>query len=662
MANMFDNSVLSTQNYDNTLIGWESKAVTDDIELGASGLTYCAGEAARQALIDDHNWTITGDALAAGCTSPEGEDQRIFVANDRNHNFSGSDFGVSNTSFSVIIESLPDEGNLEYDGDPVSVNDKVSVSDINDDMLIWDPPSNEYGYNFTSFEFTIADQNSNESEDSYTITIDLAATSVELTGGEGWRFLASPSNGETIGSFLEPIWTQGFPGSDSPGAPFVNVQLLDQENYQWDPAGHADDMMDVGQTAIVYVYSDDDKTGADEGFPKTLASTTSNWEPLNGSFGGPLLYDDLQDGVDDDNESFFLLGNPHPIGIDFCQTTRDNVADNIHVWDPSAGGGNGDYISLSCSLGDVQIAPYQGYWVRVASDDNEYVLSSESYMKSSAGGYLKQPHTNPSEGVFVSLTVSDETSRFTNKAHLLLSEDGTFGRDLTDAPKLSPAGLAQAYLSFYSLDEQGRPYFLQDLPQDAIASDQKLRIPLDIATTKAGEYTMQWTLPGPHVFSGRVYLRDHQSDEVMELQEGGSYRFEVAATHPSSDHSQGSGESMNWADPVQGDPRFELLIAASGVDGLSELGDVPTDFTLAQNYPNPFNPTTQISYQLPVDSRVRLAVFDMLGRQVATLVDEQMAAGRHSVTFDAGNLSSGIYLYRLQAGNTVMTRKLTIMK
>jgi hypothetical protein len=98
------------------------------------------------------------------------------------------------------------------------------------------------------------------------------------------------------------------------------------------------------------------------------------------------------------------------------------------------------------------------------------------------------------------------------------------------------------------------------------------------------------------------------------------------------------------------------------VDGLSELGDVPTDFTLAQNYPNPFNPTTQISYQLPVDSRVRLAVFDMLGRQVATLVDEQMAAGRHSVTFDAGNLSSGVYLYRLQAGNTVMTRKLTIMK
>ncbi|NBC05143.1 MAG: T9SS type A sorting domain-containing protein, partial [Bacteroidetes bacterium] len=86
------------------------------------------------------------------------------------------------------------------------------------------------------------------------------------------------------------------------------------------------------------------------------------------------------------------------------------------------------------------------------------------------------------------------------------------------------------------------------------------------------------------------------------------------------------------------------------------------NFTLAQNYPNPFNPTTQISYQLPVSSEVRLEVYDMLGRNVATLVNEQVSAGRHTVNFDAGNLSSGVYLYRLQAGSQIMTRKLTILK
>ncbi|MDX1640793.1 MAG: T9SS type A sorting domain-containing protein [Balneolaceae bacterium] len=109
-------------------------------------------------------------------------------------------------------------------------------------------------------------------------------------------------------------------------------------------------------------------------------------------------------------------------------------------------------------------------------------------------------------------------------------------------------------------------------------------------------------------------------------------------------------------------PRFELLIASAGVDGFIELGAVPEEFTLSQNYPNPFNPTTVIRYQLPVSSEVRLEVYDMLGRNVATLVNEQVAAGRHTVNFDAGNLSSGIYLYRLVAGSTVMTKKLTVVK
>ncbi|MDZ7717560.1 MAG: T9SS type A sorting domain-containing protein [Balneolaceae bacterium] len=108
--------------------------------------------------------------------------------------------------------------------------------------------------------------------------------------------------------------------------------------------------------------------------------------------------------------------------------------------------------------------------------------------------------------------------------------------------------------------------------------------------------------------------------------------------------------------------RFELLIAATGVDGLTELGAIPDDFTLAQNYPNPFNPTTVISYQLPVRSEVRLEVYDMLGRNVATLVNGQVSAGRHTINFDARNLSSGVYLYRLVAGSQIMTRKLTILK
>jgi hypothetical protein len=93
-----------------------------------------------------------------------------------------------------------------------------------------------------------------------------------------------------------------------------------------------------------------------------------------------------------------------------------------------------------------------------------------------------------------------------------------------------------------------------------------------------------------------------------------------------------------------------------------ELSGIPTQYELQQNYPNPFNPTTVISYQLPLASQVRLTVYDMLGRQVAILVNQRLDAGRYEATFTAGNLASGIYLYRLQAGGFSQTSKMLLIK
>ena len=88
----------------------------------------------------------------------------------------------------------------------------------------------------------------------------------------------------------------------------------------------------------------------------------------------------------------------------------------------------------------------------------------------------------------------------------------------------------------------------------------------------------------------------------------------------------------------------------------------PRAFDLGQNYPNPFNPATKIGFSLPEAADVRLEVFDVTGRRVALLLNEHKPAGRHDVTFDAGDLSSGVYLYRIQAGGHIETRKMLFMK
>jgi hypothetical protein len=93
-----------------------------------------------------------------------------------------------------------------------------------------------------------------------------------------------------------------------------------------------------------------------------------------------------------------------------------------------------------------------------------------------------------------------------------------------------------------------------------------------------------------------------------------------------------------------------------------EAGGIPKEYSLSQNYPNPFNPTTIIRFGLPHASRVSLKIYDVLGQEVATLVNEEKPAGVYDVRFNAAGLASGMYVYQLQAGDFVQTRRLLLLK
>ncbi|MCH7675355.1 T9SS type A sorting domain-containing protein [candidate division KSB1 bacterium] len=135
----------------------------------------------------------------------------------------------------------------------------------------------------------------------------------------------------------------------------------------------------------------------------------------------------------------------------------------------------------------------------------------------------------------------------------------------------------------------------------------------------------------------------------------GSYRLTGTVGQPavgtgsSADHTLSAGF---WA---------QAGVVVTSVEEI-EQNTLPETFRLEQNYPNPFNPTTTIQFALPGRSHVSLKLFDLLGREVATLVDEEMAAGEYKLQFEAAHLPSGVYFYMMKANHFMASKKLTLLK
>ena len=167
-----------------------------------------------------------------------------------------------------------------------------------------------------------------------------------------------------------------------------------------------------------------------------------------------------------------------------------------------------------------------------------------------------------------------------------------------------------------------------------------------IAIADGEEYVIEeWVDPafiGQSEFSGTITREDHGL---------GSDEFRLAWVF--------DGTTNNMTSWDIDDIRLSDESLGTNVEGGEEL---PLSYGLDQNYPNPFNPTTSIRYQLPQSAHVTLKIYDVSGRLIVTLVDEQRSAGRHTARFDASNLASGLYLYRMQAGEFMQTRKLMLIK
>jgi hypothetical protein len=183
-----------------------------------------------------------------------------------------------------------------------------------------------------------------------------------------------------------------------------------------------------------------------------------------------------------------------------------------------------------------------------------------------------------------------------------------------------------------------------------------------------------WASAGSPPANDTVYSIDVRAGSVVPTGRTGSFvRTNSLCRGPDGGLLALVDYALLGVDTLTGAGSFQAFIPLEGlrsiaagilVTGMEDPGNHRTPFTfdLDQNFPNPFNPNTLIRYQLPALSDVRLSVYDMLGREVAVLVEEKQPGGTHEVDFAATGLASGVYFYRLRAGIHVQTRRMIVIR
>lgn len=461
---------------------------------------------------------------------------------------------------------------------------------------------------------------------------EVIEASASLTGSAGWRLLSSPVSGSTYADLLGPIWTQGATGADATnGTPNVfwsegsTTASLNATNVT-----NLNNTIPAGRGFAVLVFDDDDYTGPGGiVWPKTLSVT-----------GTENAADVTYTPAWTSGTEYAIAGNPFASTIDWDNVTKGaDVHNAVWVWNPATStydDYNGDNGNLTGGL----IAPFQGFWVQYNGTDRGITFPSAA---KSTGGSFRGKEETPRR-----MVVRASDSAGSNLAWVAFRDGATLGEDRYDAVKFTP--LSSDYIQAFTIAAD-KAHGINVLPSDLTDA---LEIPFGVTSTRGGLVTLDLTelnLPEGWMVS----IRDNVTNETRAMNADFNYTFEAsrAKAAPASETPQVLAAN---------DPRFTLIVDPLGttsVDGnqKSEIG-----FALAQNYPNPFNPSTQIRFTLQSSDVTRLTVYDVVGRQVAVLVNGTMPAGSHSITFDASNLTSGVYIYKLEAGGQVITKRMTLLK
>lgn len=292
---------------------------------------------------------------------------------------------------------------------------------------------------------------------------------------------------------------------------------------------------------------------------------------------------------------------------------------------------------------NAKIAPGSAFWISVEGIlpekriviDTEF-LNSDSDTPALASGKMDESATfglslssgNLAESVFLTMgTASENTSV----------------KDLNSYPDLFLDSPNYLHLAIH----QGGDYFSSVNLSDDL--QKELRFPINFNSSREGEFTFKVTDWKEIPADWEIRLEDKVTGKSYNLRKDFSVTFDFSNT-PRNDFIEAE--------------RFVIIVSppASKVARADEVQDKPRELELQQNYPNPFNPVTTISFYLPETQEVRLSVFNIVGQPVAVITEGTLSAGQHQFEWDATDKPSGMYIYQLEVGKSVMTRKMTLVK
>lgn len=511
-----------------------------------------------------------------------------------------------------------------------------------------------------------------------------------ISGSIGWRMISSPLN-TTYGDLLDGTVTQGYSGAfystgSNPGDTLQPNVLTYLESYVTNvdgrPATNNDryraptssaQSVNQGQGIFVFVFGNivaDPLYG--NALPDTLDASGQEWNGDDTEVDFGITYTAAADS------GWNLVGNPYAATIDWDDTpnwTKTNVESTIYIWDPASNGGDGEYLTWNGVTGTLPnsglIAPFQGFWVK--ANGNSPLLKVSKNAKTTGGTFIRKMVGKPVAGneemdstktkstgnqsPIISLGVVSDIGR-SKRTNLIFTEQASIGKDNLDAYRLLP--MSASHLELHTLLESGTELAINNLPSNF---NSRYYIPLHFEAFEngapySGQFEMLWgdfrSIPDNWILT----LIDNNSGEEINMKEQLSYTFSHSTRAKIRRTIQPLSPALNMrAKATSQSTRFTLKISTDEIER-----DVPEQIYLTQNYPNPFNPRTSIEFGLDRSGFVVLEIYDILGRRVRTLINQEMNPGRHTQRFDASSLASGIYLYRLQVNGEVFIKKMTFIK